>query len=143
MNVTPYLIFNGDCEDALNFYATCLDGEIKDLRRFEGSPAEGMAEDKRLIMHAVFVAKGVMIMASDSGKNAPTETDGGKVHLSLNFDAAENIKQAFNALSEDARVTMPLQDTFWGATFGMLTDKFGINWMFNFDKQNTSDNSSL
>jgi len=137
MNVTPYLIFNGDCEDALNFYAKGLGGEIKELNRFEGSPAEGMAEDKQLVMHAIFVAKGVMLMASDSGKNAPTETDGGKTHLSLNFDTNEEIEQAFEGLSEDARVTMPLQDTFWGARFGMVTDKFGINWMFNFDKQNT------
>jgi len=141
MNVTPYIIFNGDCEDALNFYSKALGGEIKQLNRFEGSPAEGMADDKQLVMHAIFVAKGVMLMASDSGKNAPTETDGGKVHLSLNFDTATEIEQAFNGLSEDARVTMPLEDTFWGARFGMLTDKFGINWMFNHDKQNASSNS--
>jgi PhnB protein len=141
MNVTPYIIFNGDCEDALNFYCKALGGEIKQLSRFEGSPAEGMADDKQLVMHAIFVAKGVMLMASDSGKNAPTETDGGKIHLSLNFDSIEEIEQAFNGLSEDARVTMPLEDTFWGARFGMLTDKFGINWMFNHDKQNAGSNS--
>jgi len=141
MNVTPYLIFNGDCEEALNFYAKCLGGEIKELNRFEGSPAEGMAEDKQLVMHAIFIAKGVMLMASDSGKNAATETGGGKVHLSLNFDTNEEIESAYQSLSEDARVTMPLQDTFWGARFGMITDKFGINWMFNYDRQNASSNS--
>ncbi|HEX8461480.1 MAG TPA: VOC family protein [Segetibacter sp.] len=141
MNVTPYIIFSGNCEEALNFYAKGLGGEIKDLNRFEGSPVEGMAEDKQLVMHAIFVAKGVMLMASDSGKNAPAETDGGRVHLSLNFDNIEDIDQAFNALSEGARVTMPLEDTFWGARFGMLTDKFGINWMFNYDKQNAGSNS--
>ena len=134
MNVTPYIMFNGNCEEALNFYAKALQGEIKNLQRFEGSPAEGMAEEKQQVMHAHFIAKGIYIMASDSGQGAPTETDGGRVHLSINCDTEEEINQAFEGLSEGARITMPLQDTFWGARFGMLSDQFGINWMFNYDK---------
>ena len=135
MNLTPYIIFNGNCEEALNFYASCFGGEIKDLMRFEGSPASEMAVDKQQVLHAIFIAKGIMIMASDSGQGAPTEVDGGKVHLSINFDTAEEQEKVFNALKEGGRETMPLDDTFWGARFGMLIDKFGINWMFNYDKQ--------
>ncbi|HYO21728.1 MAG TPA: VOC family protein, partial [Flavisolibacter sp.] len=56
------------------------------------------------------------------------------VHLSLNFSDAARIQQVFAAMSDGGKVTMPLQDTFWGATFGMLTDQYGINWMFNYDK---------
>ena len=131
MTITPYIMFNGNCEEALNFYAKALNGEIKDLNRFEGSPAEGMSADTQKIMHATFVAGNLTLMASDGNE---AEAVGGMVHLSLNFDDAQQIAKVFEALSEGARVTMPLQDTFWGATFGMLTDKFGVNWMFNHDK---------
>jgi PhnB protein len=58
---------------------------------------------------------------------------GTNLSLSLNFKSVEDIDKTFAALSDSATVTMPLQDTFWGARFGMLTDKFGINWMFNHD----------
>ena len=131
MTVTPYIMFNGTCEEALNFYSKALNGEIKEMHRFEGSPAEGMSADKQKIMHATFIADGLTFMASDGdGKDAV----GGMVHLSLNFTADGEIDKVFNALGEGAKITMPLQDTFWGARFGMLTDKFGVNWMFNYDK---------
>ena len=131
MTITPYIMFNGNCEEALNFYAKALGGEIKDLQRFEGSPAEGMSADKNKVMHAHFEAKGIFFMASDGNKSG---VEGGMVHLSVNFDQDGEIDTVFNALIEGATVTMPLQDTFWGARFGMLKDRFGVNWMFNFDK---------
>jgi PhnB protein len=135
MQLTPYIIFNGTCEEALNFYATALKGEIKDLMRFEGTPVADMTADKQKVMHAHFGVDGtILFMASDSGQGGPAETKGGMVHLSLNFTDAAHIENVFAALSEGGTVTMPLQDTFWGARFGMLTDKFGINWMFNYDK---------
>lgn len=131
MTLTPYIMFPGNCEAALNFYVQALQGEIRDLSRFEGSPAEGMSTDKQKVMHAHFAARGVFFMASDGGnESAP----GGMVHLSLNFEEGGQIDTVFNALGEGGKVTMPLQDTFWGARFGMLTDKFGVNWMFNYDK---------
>jgi PhnB protein len=134
MQLTPYLMFNGQCEEALNFYAKALDGEIKSLMHFEGSPAENMSVDKKQVMHSHFEAKGILFMASDSGQPGTESTQAGGVHLSINFDTAEEEEKVFNALAEGGKVTMPLQDTFWGARFGMLTDKYGINWMFNHDK---------
>lgn len=131
MTITPYIMFNGNCEEALNFYAKALNGQIKDLSRFEGSPAEGMIDDGQKVMHATFVAGDFTFMASDGTQN---EAVGGMVHLSLNFTDAQQQVKVFDALSEGARVTMPLQHTFWGATFGMLTDQFGVSWMFNHDK---------
>jgi PhnB protein len=130
-------MFNGNCEEALNFYAKVLNGEIKHLMRFEGSPAQDMIADKQKVLHAHFEANGLLFMASDSGDGGPQETSGGMVHLSLNFDDAEGIEKTFAALSEGGKITMPLQDTFWGARFGMLTDRFGMNWMFNYDKPKT------
>ena len=128
-------MFNGNCEEALKFYETTLGGEIKDLMRFEGSPAENMSEDKQKVMHSHFAVDGnVLFMASDSGFGGAVAPTGGMVHLSLNFTDAGRIQQVFAAMSDGGNVTMPLQDTFWGATFGMLTDRFGVNWMFNHDK---------
>jgi len=131
MTVTPYILFNGNCEEAINFYVKALDGEIKEFHRFEGSPVEHMSEDKQKVMHAIFAAKGIVIMAADGNQN---EAVAGMVHLSINFDQEGEIDKVFNAMSEGARITMPLEDTFWGARFGMLTDRFGVNWMFNYDK---------
>jgi PhnB protein len=133
MNIAPYIMFNGNCEEALNFYVKALNGEIKGLMRFEGSPAESMVADKQKVLHAMFQADQVFFMASD-GTEAGAN-NGGMVHLSLDFDNAEQEQKVFDALAEGGKITSPLQDTFWGATFGMLTDRFGVNWMFNYDKQ--------
>jgi PhnB protein len=130
MQLTPYLMFNGTCEEALNFYAGTIGGEIKNLSRYEGSPAESMGTDKQNVMHAVFEGNGIAFMASD-GSSKESVGNLGNVHLCLDFNDANAMTNVFNALGEGGKITMPLQDTFWGAKFGMLTDKFGINWMFN------------
>ena len=138
MEVAPYIIFNGNCEEALNFYANALGGQVQQIMRYSDAPPEvqqNMGGGGDLVMHATFQAGGIMLMASDSGKTAPaTGKEGGMVHLSINFDDSGALENAFMKLGEGGTVTMNLQDTFWGARFGMLTDRFGINWMFNFDK---------
>ena len=134
MQITPYIMFNGTCEEALKFYEKALGGQIKDLMRFEGTPGETMAADKQKVMHSHFAVNGnILFMASDNG-GGPQIAPGGPVHLSLNFTDAGHIQNVFSKLGEGGMVTMPLQDTFWGATFGMLTDRYGVNWMFNYDK---------
>lgn len=140
MELLPYIIFNGNCEEALNFYAKALKGEVLNLQRFQGSPAEGMSPaNPDQVLHAHFKADGVFFMASDNG-SGPAAPAGGMVHLSLDFGSAEELDAAFAALSEGANVSMPVQDTFWGARFGMLTDRFGLNWMFNYDKPGAKPN---
>jgi PhnB protein len=131
MNMTPYITFNGNCEEALNFYVKAMNGEIKNLHRYEGSPIESMATEKQKVMHSHFAAKDVLFMASDSFKDDPVANNSGMIHLSINFNDTAEMEKVFTALGEGGKITMPLQDTFWGAKFGMLTDKFGINWMFN------------
>jgi PhnB protein len=140
MELTPYIIFNDNCEEALNFYAVAMDGQIKNMMRFgDMPPGEGgnplSDADKSKVMHSHFEAEGIRFMASDSGMGVGTSYGSGQVHLSINFEDERKMEKMFNALSEGGKVTMPLQDTFWGARFGMLTDKYGMNWMFNHDKQ--------
>ena len=135
MQLTPYLMFNGNCEEALNFYATTIGGQITHLSRFEGSPAESMSADKQKVMHATFEGPGFSFMASDGSKPV---TDSGNIHLCIDYKDAAAMENVFNALADGGNITMRLQDTFWGAKFGMLTDRFGINWMFNFENANTN-----
>lgn len=135
MQVTPYLMFNGNCEEALKFYEDALGGEIRDLMRFEGSPVEDKTDDKQKVLHSQFYVNGnLLMMASDTGQGAPQAGPGGMVHLSLNFKDEGHIRNVFAKLSDGGTVTMRLEDTFWGALFGMVTDQYGVNWMVNYDK---------
>jgi PhnB protein len=132
--IIPYLNFNGDAAEALNFYAAAFDGKIAFQQTFGDSPmaAEIPAEAKNKIMHATFQAGDLTLMVSDCMPGQEVKP-GSNTSLSLNFSSVDAIEKTFAALSAGATITMPLQDTFWGARFGMLTDRFGINWMFNHD----------
>lgn len=130
--IVPYLSFNGDAAAALAFYAKAFDGKVLFQQTFGEAPGDCPPESKDKIMHATFQAGDLTLMASDGPPNFKS-TPGTNTSLSLNFPSLERIEKVFAALSEGATITMPLQDTFWGARFGMLVDKFGINWMFNHD----------
>lgn len=125
-----YLAFPGTCEEALHFYKDCLGGEIVSLQRFGDAPVESTEDQKQLVMHAEFKADGIYLMASDGHPGQPLQP-GEMVHLSINLTDAAEQENIFSKLSAGGRVDMPLQDTFWGARFGMLTDKYGIRWMLN------------
>lgn len=133
MQLVPYLMFNGDAEEAMNFYVSALGGQILMMQRYGEAPMHTDEASKNLVMHATMQAGEIQLMFSDSAGDRETRF-GDNVHLSLNFSSAEEIANAFERLSDGGRVTMPLEDTFWGARFGMLTDKFGVCWMFNWDK---------
>ena len=130
--IVPYLAFDGNAAEALTFYAKALEGTILFQQTFGESPMDSKPEDKGRIMHASFEAGDLKFMCSDSMPGHPISY-GSNMSLSLNFKTLEGIEKTFAALSEGATITMPLQDTFWGARFGMLTDKYKINWMFNYD----------
>ena len=130
--IVPYLNFNGNAAEALAFYAKAFDGKVLFQQTFGDAPMESPADQKDKIMHATFQAGELTFMVSDSMPGQPV-AGGTNMSLSLNFKTVADIDKTFAALSDGATVTMPLQDTFWGAKFGMLTDKFGINWMFNHD----------
>jgi PhnB protein len=130
--IVPYLNFNGNAAEALAFYSKALNGSVLFQQTFGESPMESPVDLKDKIMHATFKAGELTIMVSDCPPNVSVTT-GTNVSLSLNFNDVAEIEKTFAALSEGSTITMPLQDTFWGARFGMLTDRFGINWMFNHD----------
>ena len=126
-------MFNGNCEEALKFYAITIGGEIKNLSRFEGSPAEHLNTDQQKVLHANFEGSGIAFMASDGTMESVNNI--GNIHLCIDFKDSLAMENVFIAMSENGKITMPLEDTFGGAKFGMLTDQFGINWMFNCDKK--------
>ena len=130
MKLNPYLSFNGNCEEALDFYKQCLGGEFEAVSRFDEAPPEMQvpAESKDKILHMSWRFNDNLVMAGDSLEDVPT---GGMVTLAIDMNDPEEMENTFNELSREGNVTMPLQDTFWGARFGMFTDKFGLNWMFN------------
>lgn len=126
-------MFNGTCEEAINFYKDCLDGEIGFMGRFGDGPMETPESHKNRVMHADLKFWGGSIFASDVMEEAAftSNPEGANVHLSLTFDTVEHEESTFNKLKEGGTITMELQDTFWGDHFGMITDKYGMSWMFS------------
>jgi PhnB protein len=130
--IVPYLNFNGNAKEALDFYAKALNGKVTQSSTFADA---NMAQDesmKNKILHAVFEAGDLKFMVSDCPPGVSVSS-GNQVSLSLNFNDLDSIEKTFAALAEAGNITMPMQDTFWGARFGMTTDKFGVHWMFNHD----------
>ena len=129
--VQPYLMFNGRCEEALEFYKQAIGAKVECLMRFDESPEpppEGALPpgSEKKVMHAGFTVGDSLIMASD-GCGEPEKISGISLSLTLPDEAA--VDNAFAALSEGGTVTMPLDKTFWSPRFGMVEDKFGVSWM--------------
>ena len=139
-SINPYLIFNGNCEEAFLFYQSVFGGEFPYIGRFNDMPpADGnpvlSEEDGNRIMHVTLpISDGYVLMGSDSNSASGEVTFGENVSLSINAKSKEEADKLFNGLSAGGSVTMPMNQTFWGAYFGMFTDKFGIHWMVNFDE---------
>ena len=137
--VNPYITFNGTCEAAFNFYKSVFGGEFPYIGKFKDMPsAEGKtmpAVDSEKIMHVSLpIGGGTILMGSDTdGEWANHFKEGNNISISINTDSEAEATKIFNGLSAGGMVTMPLNKTFWGAYFGMFTDKFGINWMVNYD----------
>ena len=129
----PYLNFGGKCQEALNFYKDCFQGEITEMMTYGDAKMDLPEDQLARVMHATFKADGLILMASDGRPGCEMES-GGPVTLSLHHDSEAEQATVFEKLAAGGEVTMPLADTFWGARFGELTDRFGIKWMFNCQK---------
>lgn len=137
-----YINFKDTCEEAFNFYQSVLGGTYESLSRYsELPPQEGMPpvaeEDKNLIMHMTLpIGDTTKLMGSDmAGPWSEGLKSGNNFSISLQTESREESDRVFAGLSTGGKVTMPLQDTFWGSYFGSFEDQFGINWMINFDTQ--------
>lgn len=140
--VNPYLTFKGNCEEAFKFYQSVFGGEFPYIGKFKDMPpSEGCGpmseEDGEKIMHVCLpIGQGTVLMGSDSSEAFGQVTVvGNNFSVSITTDTQAEADKLFNGLSAGGQVTMPMEKTFWGAYFGMFTDKFGINWMVNFDEQ--------
>jgi PhnB protein len=135
--VTPYLNFNGNCEEAFNFYKSVFGGEFDYLGRFKEMPTENpiTEEQGEKIMHiSLKISNETVLFGSDTSPEFGGNCEfGNNITLSINATSEKDAMRLFNDLSEGGQINMPLEKTFWGALFGMFTDKFGINWMVNFD----------
>lgn len=139
--VNVYLTFEGNCEEAFDFYKSVFGGEYQGgISRFgEMPPQEGMPpvpeSQKDRIMHiSLPISKETSIMGSDSfGQYAGSTVFGNNFSISINSESKEEADRLFNGLSSGGKITMPMAKTFWNAYFGMFTDRFGINWMVNHD----------
>jgi PhnB protein len=130
-NLNPYLNFNGNAEKAIELYESALDAKVLHVSRFgEVKDMDIPPGNENRVMHASLRLGDGIVMLSDTMPNMPAPA-GNNVHVSLNCNDVADMAKKFEALAAGGRITMPLQDTFWGAKFGMLTDAFGINWMFN------------
>ena len=130
INLNPYINFKENTKEAMEFYKSIFGGKL-DMNTFKEFHASEDTSEGDKIMHAMLVAEnGVTFMASDT-PNHMEYKGGSSISMSLSGDEEETLRGYWEKLSEGATVAMPLDKAPWGDTFGMLTDKFGINWMVN------------
>jgi PhnB protein len=140
--INPYINFAGNTEEAFNFYKSVFGGEFatvmryKDVSQMEGCDGMQVAEsDLEKIMHiALPFGDGNVLMANDVLESMGQLSEVNNFALSVSAESREDADKLFNGLSDGGAVEMPLADTFWGAYFGILQDKFGIRWMVSYDQ---------
>lgn len=132
-HINAYLNFNGQAREAMTFYHDCLGGELV-MQKISESPmaARMPSETGAKILHSSLTKNNLILMASDMMGNSVVK--GNSISLCVNCSSDEEVNSFFSNLSRGGSVNEPLHQSFWGATFGSLTDKFGITWIFNYAK---------
>lgn len=134
MELSYYLNFDGQCQDAFRFYEKTLGGKIQAMMPFEGSPMANQipAEWGKKIMHARMTVGDQVLMGSDPPPAHRSTPQG--FAICIGVKSAADADRIFQALSENGKVTMPIKETFWAVRYGMLIDQYGIPWMVNCEK---------
>ncbi|HSI67955.1 MAG TPA: VOC family protein [Planococcus sp. (in: firmicutes)] len=136
MTVNAYLNFNGNCREAVEYYASVFETPEPDIMKFGDMPPDpefDMSEEtKELVMHVSLPIHDSYLMFSDSMPGQPV-TFGKNISLTVVTDELEKMKAEFNKLSEEGKVIMPIDKTFWSPAYGMLEDRFGVVWQFMYD----------
>jgi len=131
--INAYLIFNGNCREAMTFYQKCLGADLQ-LLPFSDAPGGNIPPEARdRVMHARLSKGPTVIMASDDMPGMPFQ-QGSNFFISLNCENVQEVEKLFSSLSVNGKVKQAPQETFWAARFAMFTDQFGINWMLNLYK---------
>ena len=139
--INVYITFNGDCEEAFNFYRSVFGGDFQFIGRYKDVPSTERKifhpESEEKIMHVSLpISKETILMGCDSAElHGRGPVVGDNISLSIDTDSREEANQLFAALSVGGKVKMSMAETFWGAYFGALTDRFGINWLINCDSK--------
>ncbi|MFZ5554106.1 MAG: VOC family protein [Bacteroidota bacterium] len=135
-----YLTFPGNCEEAFNFYRSVFGGDFGYVGRFKDMPpmdGQTVSEsDANKIMHiSLCISDETVLMGSDSSDAYGHATViGNNFSISVSAFSHDEADRVYNGLSAGGKINMPMNKTFWGAYFGMFTDKFGINWMVSHDE---------
>ncbi len=134
--INTYLNFNGNTEEAFNFYKSVFGGEFKMLQRLKDTPEADKipANEREKIMHVALPIGSNFLMGTDVLETMPQITFGTNSSISIDADSFEEGNKLFDGLSLGGTVMMPFEKMFWGAYFGMFTDKFGVQWMMSYDE---------
>jgi PhnB protein len=136
MAVDVYLNFNGNCREAVEFYAQVFGTEKPQFMFFGDTPPDPefplKEENKNLVLHTQLNINGSNVMFSDTSPDMPF-TQGNNISLVISSKNLDEIKSLFNKLKEDGTIIMDLQETFWSKCYGYLTDKFGVSWQLSYD----------
>ncbi|UXI70159.1 VOC family protein [Tahibacter amnicola] len=131
LTLNPYLTFDDNCAEAMRFYQEVLKGDLQLMTHADAPPGNEMpGADPTKVMHSCLTFPGGVIMAADAFAGCNTGPAKGFA-LTLTFDSVDEASATFDALGKDGRIDMPLAETFWATRFGVLTDRFGVQWMVN------------
>lgn len=137
MKLNTYLNFAGNTEEAFNFYKSVFGGEFGKLVRFSDMPTPGVnipAEDQNKIMHIDLAIGEATLMGTEVLESLGQKlVQGNNVHISVHPDSREEADKIFNGLSAGGTIEMPIADQPWGTYYGSFKDKFGVQWMVNFN----------
>ena len=137
ITVNPYLYFNGNCEEAFNFYKTIFETDFVYIGRYKDVPETDkhfFQEMDNKIMHASLpISKEMTLMGSDNAEAYKDNTSNNKFSLSITTDKKEEADKLFQKLAKGGDIKLAMNGTFWGSYYGIVTDKFGINWKISFD----------
>lgn len=140
MKINPYLNFDGEAEEAFDFYKSVFGGEfLFSMKMSEAPEAEKLPkEDQNRMMHiSLPIGEGTILMGSDTMPSmGQTLKKGNTNYISIHPESREEADRLFNGLSEGGQIEMPMEDQFWGDYFGSFNDKYGIYWMVNYNAEN-------
>ena len=128
VTLNPYLFFDGNCREAMEFYKGVFGGTLN-VMTYDEAPGQQAGAMKGKVMHASLTEGDADLMASDSPQ--PDRSGTGKISLSLSGTDEQRLRSIFDRLAGGGKVTSPLKKEFWGDTYGSLTDRFGVEWMVN------------